>query len=61
MADTVTVRRATELIGVNRSRVHQLIEAGRIRVIAHEATAGRGRLLLNKSDVEREAALRKEA
>lgn len=56
---TMTVAEAALLLGVDRRTIHQRVKAGRIRKVAHEKTAGRGRLILLAEDVERIAEERK--
>lgn len=56
---TMTVAEAALLLGIDRRTVHQKVKAGSIRKVAHEKTAGRGRLILLAEDVERIAEERK--
>lgn len=56
---TMTVAEAATLLGVDRRTIHARVRRGSIRKVAHEKTAGRGRLLLSAEDVERVAAERK--
>lgn len=58
---TMTVAEASLRLGITRQSVHHRVKTGDIRVVAHETTAGRGRIHLNAEDVDRLAKDRKES
>jgi excisionase family DNA binding protein len=53
MAKELLVSDAAALLGVSRQRIDQFVREGRIRVVRHEQTAGRGRRWLSAADVKR--------
>jgi predicted site-specific integrase-resolvase len=57
---TMTVAEAALTLGITRQAVHHRIRTGDVRVVAHEVTAGRGRIHLNAEDVDRLAKERKD-
>lgn len=52
----MTVAEAAEFLRIDRRSVHARIKSGSIRKVAHERTAGRGRIHVNASDVRAIAA-----
>lgn len=56
----MTVAEAADLLGIDRRSVHARIRRGSIRKVAHERTAGRGRIHVNAADVRAIVAGRQE-